>query len=207
MENSTNWSDPVRHRLPLGVWLHTTGTRCPQRRKPRTREGVRGFQDGQMGEGVEVGRLGWCLVSTWIASYRANSGNSSNGLQQCVSSCNIASGLTKTNIIMNSAVEMPALDDEGYLVEPGEWSENIANELAHRLDIELGDKHWDVIRFMRSMYEEHQVAPDARHVIKYLEIRYPNQGRNLLFELFPYGYVGQACKIAGMKRPRGWSTG
>ena len=48
---------------------------------------------------------------------------------------------------MNSAVEMPALDDEGYLVEPGEWSENIANELAHGLDIELGDKHWDVIRF------------------------------------------------------------
>ncbi|MGC2048350.1 MAG: sulfite reductase subunit gamma, partial [Gallionella sp.] len=23
----------------------------------------------------------------------------------------------------------------------------------------------------------------------------------------PYGYVKQACRIAGMKRPRGWSTG
>ena len=28
-----------------------------------------------------------------------------------------------------------------------------------------------------------------------------------LFELFPYGYVKQACKIAGMRRPRAWSTG
>jgi len=28
-----------------------------------------------------------------------------------------------------------------------------------------------------------------------------------IFELFSYGYVAQACKIAGMKRPRGWSTG
>jgi len=28
-----------------------------------------------------------------------------------------------------------------------------------------------------------------------------------LFELFPYGYVKQACKIAGMQRPRAWSTG
>jgi sulfur relay (sulfurtransferase) DsrC/TusE family protein len=27
------------------------------------------------------------------------------------------------------------------------------------------------------------------------------------FELFPYGYPGQACKIAGMRRPRVWSTG
>jgi tRNA 2-thiouridine synthesizing protein E len=28
-----------------------------------------------------------------------------------------------------------------------------------------------------------------------------------MFELFPYGYVKQACKIAGMKKPRAWSTG
>ena len=28
-----------------------------------------------------------------------------------------------------------------------------------------------------------------------------------LFELFPYGYVKQSCRIAGMKRPRAWSTG
>ena len=31
--------------------------------------------------------------------------------------------------------------------------------------------------------------------------------RNRLFELFPYGYPGQACKIAGMRRPRVRSTG
>jgi tRNA 2-thiouridine synthesizing protein E len=30
---------------------------------------------------------------------------------------------------------------------------------------------------------------------------------NALFVLFPYGYVKQACKIAGMRRPRAWSTG
>ena len=28
-----------------------------------------------------------------------------------------------------------------------------------------------------------------------------------LFQLFPYGYVQQACKIAGMQKPRAWSTG
>ena len=28
-----------------------------------------------------------------------------------------------------------------------------------------------------------------------------------LYKLFPYGYVKQACKIAGMQRPRVWSTG
>ena len=108
---------------------------------------------------------------------------------------------------MNPEIAMPALDEEGYLIEPGAWNEEVASELAHRLNIQLVEDHWDVIRFMRGMYEEHQVAPDARHVIKHLETRYPSQGRNRRFDLFPYGYVGQACKIAGMKRPRGWSTG
>jgi len=108
---------------------------------------------------------------------------------------------------MNPAFAMPALDEEGCLLEPREWNEVVASELAYRLNIQLAEDLWDVIRFMRGMYEEHQVAPDARHVIKHLEIRYPSQGRNRLFDLFPYGYVGQACKIAGMKRPRGWSTG
>lgn len=108
---------------------------------------------------------------------------------------------------MEATIEMPTLDAEGYLVEPGEWNEAVAHALARSANIELGDDHWDVLRFMRAYYEEHQVAADARHVIKHLEQSLPGAGRNYLFDLFPYGYVAQACKIAGMKRPRGWSTG
>jgi hypothetical protein len=32
-------------------------------------------------------------------------------------------------------------------------------------------------------------------------------GTAVKFEFFPYGYLRQACKIAGMRRPRAWSTG
>ena len=99
------------------------------------------------------------------------------------------------------------LDEEGYLVDPEQWSESVALELAQRSDVVLGDDHWDVIRFMRGYYAEHQVAADARHVIKHLSEHCGGDARNRLFELFPYGYVAQACKIAGMKRPRAWSTG
>ena len=72
---------------------------------------------------------------------------------------------------------------------------------------QLDEDHWDVIHFMRDYYDEHQVIPDARFAIKHLSARLGAAARNRLFELFPYGYVKQACKIAGMKRPRGWSTG
>jgi TusE/DsrC/DsvC family sulfur relay protein len=102
---------------------------------------------------------------------------------------------------------MPALDGEGFLVDPNDWTEAVATELARREGITLGEDHWDAIRFMRQFYEEKQVAADARFVIRHLEQRLGPAARKRLFELFPYGYPGQACKIAGMRRPRAWSTG
>jgi tRNA 2-thiouridine synthesizing protein E len=101
------------------------------------------------------------------------------------------------------------LDEEGYLVDPAQWNEQVAKALARAERIDLSEAHWAVIRFMREYYERHQIAPDARHVMKHLaEFKGAGKaGRNDLFVLFPYGYVKQACKIAGMRRPRAWSTG
>ena len=99
-----------------------------------------------------------------------------------------------------------AVDDEGYLVDPADWSREVAAELARREGVVLTDEHWAVIGFMRDYYELHRIAPDARFVLKHLaEAR--GAERNELFRLFPYGYVKQACKIAGMRKPRAWSTG
>jgi tRNA 2-thiouridine synthesizing protein E len=99
-----------------------------------------------------------------------------------------------------------ALDEEGYLLDPDAWTEALALAIAKREGIELTEAHWDVIRFMRAFYEERRIAPDARYVLKHLaESR--GADRNELFRLFPYGYPKQACKIAGMRKPRVWSTG
>lgn len=104
-------------------------------------------------------------------------------------------------------VVLPERDDEGYLLDPADWNEDVAAALAASENIRLDEDYWDVLRFMREFYEEHQIAPDARYVIKHLAERWGGEARKKLFELFPYGYVKQACKIAGMRRPRAWSTG
>ncbi len=96
------------------------------------------------------------------------------------------------------------------MIHPDEWDENIAGELAKEESIELNDAHWSVLNIMRDYYSEHRVAPDIRHVMKPLASDHGHdkkEVKKLIFSLFPYGYVKQACKIAGMKRPRGWSTG
>jgi tRNA 2-thiouridine synthesizing protein E len=109
-------------------------------------------------------------------------------------------------VIQGTAV---AVDDEGYLVDPADWSKAIAEVLAREERIVLSDAHWAVIQFMRDYYEQHKIIPDARHVMKHLAtVKGPDKAqRNDLFVLFPYGYVKQACRIAGMRRPRAWSTG
>ena len=105
-----------------------------------------------------------------------------------------------------SDAPLPELDAEGYLADPATWTEAAAIHLARGEGLELGDDHWKVIRFMRDWLDEHGAAPDARHVMKLLGGE-RDAGRARLFELFPYGYVKQACRIAGMRRPRAWSTG
>ena len=107
---------------------------------------------------------------------------------------------------MNMETQFPEVDAEGYLIEPQDWNDDVAMTLAQQENIELNADHWEVLRFMRDYYADHQVAVDVRHVIKHLAKKHGPESRNMVFELFPYGYVKQACKIAGMKRPRAWST-
>jgi TusE/DsrC/DsvC family sulfur relay protein len=106
----------------------------------------------------------------------------------------------------NASGNTVASDAEGYLVDPTQWSEDFAEKVAQSEGIALTEEHWKTIRFMREWLDEHGVAPDARHVMKFLSGD-RDAGRTRMFELFPYGYVKQACKIAGMKKPRAWSTG
>ena len=101
-------------------------------------------------------------------------------------------------------------DNEGYIIDPEDWNENIAQLLAEEEGLVLNENYWPVLEFMREYWAEHHIAPDVRHVIKFLAEQKgveKKQAKQLLFKLFPYGYVKQACKIAGMQRPRVWSTG
>lgn len=103
-----------------------------------------------------------------------------------------------------------ARDVEGYMVNPEDWNETLAHDLAKEEGLELTQDYWPILRFMREYWQEHKVAPDVRHVTKHLvgELGVDKKvAKQYLFKLFPYGYVKQACKVAGMIRPRVWSTG
>jgi len=101
-------------------------------------------------------------------------------------------------------------DSEGYLINPEQWDASVARTLAADEGIELEAAYWPVLHFMHDYWSKHRVAPDVRHVVDFLVREHgfeKKTAKQHLFTLFPYGYVKQACKIAGMQRPRAWSTG
>ena len=96
-------------------------------------------------------------------------------------------------------IELPALNEEGFFADPGQWSEEMVPELARREGIdELTEAHWTVIRFMRSQYLEKGSGPTVRALGKSSGVSIKE-----LYQLFPGGPAKTAAKIAGIPKPRG----
>lgn len=96
-------------------------------------------------------------------------------------------------------------DEEGYLVNLSDWSEEVAQYLAQQEGVTLTENHWEVINFLRDYYNEFQIAPAVRVLTKAIgkKLGADKGNSQYLYELFPYGPAKQACKIAGLPKPTG----
>jgi tRNA 2-thiouridine synthesizing protein E len=90
-------------------------------------------------------------------------------------------------------------DAEGFLTDPAQWNEEVAEEIALESGIpELTDRHWLVVRFMRERFLSTGSAPSIRALGK--ESGVPVKE---LYALFPKGPAKLAAKIGGIPKPRG----
>jgi dissimilatory sulfite reductase related protein len=96
-------------------------------------------------------------------------------------------------------------DEEGYLTNLGDWSEDVATLIAQQENVAMTPNHWEVINFLRTYYNDYQIAPAVRVLTKAIgKTLGPEKGNSkYLYELFPYGPAKQACKIAGLPKPTG----
>ncbi len=89
------------------------------------------------------------------------------------------------------------VDDKGYLVDEGQWSQEVAQALAQDLNInKLTPEHWVVIDFLRQFQKEHGTAPMIRVLCKGTGFALKE-----IYNLFPAGPSKGACRIAGLPRP------
>ena len=91
------------------------------------------------------------------------------------------------------------VDAEGFMTNAEQWNEDVARSIAREVGIpELTDRHWQVVKFMRTSYLENGAAPSIRSLGKLSGVPIKE-----LYQLFPKGPAKLAAKIGGIPKPRG----
>ena len=95
------------------------------------------------------------------------------------------------------------LDEKGYLLDWRGWTPAVAVALAAADAIELTEDHWLVLRLFRAYYEQYEIEPPMRALVRLArETLGPDKGNSrYLYRLFPDGPGTQGCRYAGLPRP------
>lgn len=93
--------------------------------------------------------------------------------------------------------------DQGFLVNAGDWDEEVARRLAESDNIQLDERHWEIILFIRDYYQQFRHLPNARVFTKAVAKALGEEKGNsrYLHKLFPEGPLKYACKLAGLPKP------
>lgn len=103
--------------------------------------------------------------------------------------------------VLNCNDKSYELDSEGFLVDFELWDEDFADALGPRVKIanRLTDKHWDVIRYIRRIFEA-----ECRCPLIYETCRANGLNLASFKNLFPTGYLRGACRLAGITYVEGY---
>jgi len=90
------------------------------------------------------------------------------------------------------------VNEEGFLTVPAEWNEELAPLLAAQIGIDLTDRHWEVLRFLRVDFAETGETATLRRVAARSGVPVKE-----LFALFPQKPAKKMAYIAGLPKPHG----
>jgi dissimilatory sulfite reductase related protein len=101
-----------------------------------------------------------------------------------------------TRVIAGKTVQV---NDEGFMTDPGEWTKEIAVELAREDGIaELTPAHWKVIEFCRQDAGASGKAPTLRRITTAAGVSTKD-----MFALFPKGPAKKVAHVSGLGKPEG----
>ena len=100
-----------------------------------------------------------------------------------------------TAILGGKSIEV---NDEGFITNQEDWSKEIALDIAKNLGIEMTDRHWVVVNYMREDYAKTKKSPTVRRITQNTDVNTKE-----LYALFPGGPGKKAANIAGVPKPAG----
>ena len=94
--------------------------------------------------------------------------------------------------------------ETGFLAELGDWNEEVAKVIAAQDEIELTERHCDVINYLRDEFiNNKENQPNTRNMVKDLGKKWGEKiDTKTLFDLFPGNPSKQAGRIGGLPESR-----
>lgn len=94
-------------------------------------------------------------------------------------------------------------DKEGFLIDLESWDRDVAEALAYEEGIKLTQEHWELIDLIRDFYQQFEVSPAMRPLIKFIKTRLSTDKANSIYlmTLFPESPAKILAKIAGLPKP------
>jgi tRNA 2-thiouridine synthesizing protein E len=92
--------------------------------------------------------------------------------------------------------------DEGYLADINDWSEDVAKVMAKKDSLELTQKHWDLLNYLRDEHINNGGnEPNERTILKAMGDIWGNKPSSKdTYDLFPLAPSKQGRKIAGLPK-------
>ena len=90
------------------------------------------------------------------------------------------------------------VDAEGFLSDPQQWDEALAERSAKNIGLEMTDAHWAAIRFARSRLHDNGETPTLRRMATAGGV--PTKE---MFLLFPKKPAKKLAYVAGLPKPVG----
>jgi tRNA 2-thiouridine synthesizing protein E len=98
-----------------------------------------------------------------------------------------------------------ATTDSGFLQNIEDWSSELASLIADDEGLELGDRHWDLLHFLRDEYVNNGAnQPNTRTLVKAMSRQWNDKSvtAKTLYDLFPGDPSKQGGRIAGLPESR-----
>lgn len=96
------------------------------------------------------------------------------------------------------------VDKQGFLKNRLSWNQGLAAYIAGLDGITLTQEHWEIINYFREYYEDYNVPPPMRMVMRVFKKAFGEDNANsrYLHQLFPEGPTKTASKYAGLPKPK-----
>jgi len=98
-------------------------------------------------------------------------------------------------------------NEQGYLTNLDDWSEQVAETIARLDGYELKVDHWELILYVREYFLQRQTCPTMHTIVQNLgakntRFRDRKSYEEHIYSLFPSDPCHEVCKLAGLPMPQ-----